>query len=68
MSETIEWCEREKEEALKSIEFWSKPGRELKAGEPGGVLHDITAEHIRDLEKIVADMDLIIEAEKTDPA
>lgn len=68
MSDIIQWCTKERDDALKSIEFWKQPGREIKAGEIGGELHNITAEHIRDLEKIVADMDRIIAAEKADPA
>lgn len=66
MSDIIEWCEQEKADALKSIEFWSKPGREIKAGGPDRILQDITAEHIRDLRKIVHDMDKIIDGERQD--
>lgn len=68
MNELLEWCRHERDEALKSIEFWSQPGRAIQIGSIGQNLQDVTESHVADLKKIVEDMDRIIAAEEADPA
>ncbi len=68
MNELLEWCRNERDEALKSIEFWSQPGRAIQIGSIGQNLQDVTENHIADLKRIVADMEKIIAAEEASPA
>lgn len=64
----IEWCIRERDEALKSIEFWSQPNAMIQQGEIGKALVDVTPQHIADLKRIVENMNKIIDAEKAHAA